>query len=90
MVDKNRGNARLTATSVALCACLEHHDLVSQTTKTRHCIRNLDPTRASLDQEENIDSQADQEKENEYKPGRDGALVGSTRRVGCCHPRRGF
>ena len=90
MVDKNSGDARPTATSVALFACLEHHDPVSQTTKPSHCIRNLDPTHASLDQEDNVDSQADQEKENEYKPGGDGVLVGSTRRIGCCHSRRGL
>ena len=84
MVDKNSGDARLAASSVAVCPCLEHHDLVSQTTETRHCIRNLNPTQASLDQEKNIDSKADQEKE--YKPGGDGILVGSTRvRKGCRH-----
>ena len=87
MVDKNNGDARLAASSVAVCPCLEHHDLVSQTTETRHCIRNLDPTHASLDQEKNIDSQADPEKEKEYKPGGSGVLVGSTRvRIGRWHP----
>ena len=91
MVNKNSGDARLAAPSVAVCPCLEHHDLVSQTTETRHCTRNLDPSHASLDQEESIDSKADPEKEKEYKPGGNDVLVGSTvGYIGCWHPYRGL
>ena len=86
MVDKNSGDARRAAFIVAVCPCLEHHDLVSQKTETRHCIHDRHLTLASLDQEENIDCQAGRENEKEYKPEGDGVLVGSTRnRNGCSH-----